>query len=169
MTTVPAPALLDGRRAPALVVGGSGWHVVAADVDPDWVTAHVADDPITGSDLVPAWHIPGVARMHAADLLWAVAAGVVGALIAVVFTYLTLGMRWLFRSVPAAARPIVSSRDRTRRAGPAVWHGRSDEACGVVPGVNGVATWVIRNSRATAISVSGRTKLSRKSSVVKSI
>jgi H+/Cl- antiporter ClcA len=62
---------------------------------------------ITGSDLVPAWHIPGVDRLHAVDLLWATAAGVVGALIAVVFTYLTLGMRWLFRSVPAAARPIV--------------------------------------------------------------
>jgi hypothetical protein len=29
VTTAPAPALLDGRRAPALVVGGIGWHVVA--------------------------------------------------------------------------------------------------------------------------------------------
>ncbi|MEU2348941.1 GNAT family N-acetyltransferase [Modestobacter sp. NPDC049651] len=47
MTTVPAPALLDGRRAPALVVGGSAWHVVAADVDPAWVAAAVAHDPVT--------------------------------------------------------------------------------------------------------------------------
>ena len=46
MTTAPAPALLDGRRAPALVVGGAGWHVVAADVDPAWVAAAVAHDPI---------------------------------------------------------------------------------------------------------------------------
>jgi len=31
---------------PALVVGGTAWHVVAADVDPAWVTAQVAHDPI---------------------------------------------------------------------------------------------------------------------------
>ncbi|WP_369138827.1 hypothetical protein [Modestobacter versicolor] len=43
---MPAPLLLDGQRAPALVVGGSAWHVVAADVDPAWVAAQVAHDPI---------------------------------------------------------------------------------------------------------------------------
>jgi H+/Cl- antiporter ClcA len=62
---------------------------------------------ITGSDLVPVWHIPGVARLHGTDLLWAAAAGVAGALIAVAFTYLTLGLRWLFRAIPVAARPVV--------------------------------------------------------------
>jgi GNAT superfamily N-acetyltransferase len=41
VTTVPAPS--GGR---ALVVGGTAWHVVAADVDPAWVAAQVADDPI---------------------------------------------------------------------------------------------------------------------------
>jgi GNAT superfamily N-acetyltransferase len=39
--TVPAP-----RGARGLVVGGTAWHVVAADVDPSWVAAEVADDPI---------------------------------------------------------------------------------------------------------------------------
>ncbi len=62
---------------------------------------------VTGSDLVPAWHIPGVDRLHGGDLLWAVAAGVGGAAIAVAFTYLTLGLRRLFRTVPAATRPIM--------------------------------------------------------------
>jgi GNAT superfamily N-acetyltransferase len=38
---VPAPS---GARA--LVVGGSAWHVVAADVDPEWVAAQVAHDPL---------------------------------------------------------------------------------------------------------------------------
>ncbi|MBB3674612.1 hypothetical protein [Modestobacter versicolor] len=38
---MPAPL-----GAPALVVGGSAWHVVAADVDPVWVAAQVASDPI---------------------------------------------------------------------------------------------------------------------------
>lgn len=41
MTTLPAPL---GARA--VVVGGTGWHVVAADVDPAWVAKAVADDPI---------------------------------------------------------------------------------------------------------------------------
>ena len=41
VTTVPAPL-----GAPALVVGGSAWHVVAADVDPAWVAAQVAHDPL---------------------------------------------------------------------------------------------------------------------------
>jgi len=41
VTTVPAPL-----GAPALVVGGTAWHVVAADVDPAWVTAQVAYDPV---------------------------------------------------------------------------------------------------------------------------
>jgi GNAT superfamily N-acetyltransferase len=47
VTTVPAPAVLDGRGARALVVGGTAWHVVAADVDPAWVAAQVVHDPIT--------------------------------------------------------------------------------------------------------------------------
>ncbi|SDE63064.1 Acetyltransferase (GNAT) family protein [Blastococcus fimeti] len=38
---LPAP---PGARA--VVVGGSAWHVVAADVDPDWVAAAVAHDPL---------------------------------------------------------------------------------------------------------------------------
>jgi GNAT superfamily N-acetyltransferase len=46
VTTVPAPLLLDERRAPALVVGGTAWHVGAAAVDPAWVAAQVAADPL---------------------------------------------------------------------------------------------------------------------------
>jgi GNAT superfamily N-acetyltransferase len=42
-TVVTVPATLG---APALVVGGSAWHVVAADVDPAWVAAQVAHDPL---------------------------------------------------------------------------------------------------------------------------
>ncbi len=38
---MPAP---PGARA--LVVGGTAWHVVAADVDPDWVAARTAHDPL---------------------------------------------------------------------------------------------------------------------------
>jgi GNAT superfamily N-acetyltransferase len=38
---LPAP---QGARA--VVVAGTAWHVVAADVDPEWVAKSVADDPI---------------------------------------------------------------------------------------------------------------------------
>jgi len=41
VTSLPAPS---GARA--VVVGGSAWHVVAADVDPEWVAKAVAHDPI---------------------------------------------------------------------------------------------------------------------------
>ncbi|WP_104524138.1 hypothetical protein [Blastococcus atacamensis] len=41
MTVLPAPL---GARA--VVVGGTAWHVVAADVDPEWVAHQVAPDPI---------------------------------------------------------------------------------------------------------------------------
>ena len=39
---LPAPS---GARA--VVVGGTAWHVVAADVDPEWVAKQVADDPLS--------------------------------------------------------------------------------------------------------------------------
>jgi GNAT superfamily N-acetyltransferase len=38
---LPAPS---GARA--VVVGGTAWHVVAADVDPTWVAAQVSHDPL---------------------------------------------------------------------------------------------------------------------------
>jgi GNAT superfamily N-acetyltransferase len=41
VTALPAPS---GARA--VVVGGTAWHVVAADVDPAWVADEVAHDPI---------------------------------------------------------------------------------------------------------------------------
>jgi H+/Cl- antiporter ClcA len=61
----------------------------------------------TGSDLVPAWDIPGVERLHPIDLAWAAGAGIAGAVIAVTFTYLTLALRRLFRVIPGATRPIA--------------------------------------------------------------
>jgi GNAT superfamily N-acetyltransferase len=41
VTVLPAP---PGARA--VVVGGTAWHVVAADVDPSWVAAQVVHDPL---------------------------------------------------------------------------------------------------------------------------
>ncbi len=62
---------------------------------------------------VPTWRIPGVETLHRVDLTRAVGAGVVGAAIAVGFTYLTLGLRRLFRVVPGRTRPIVGGHGLT--------------------------------------------------------
>ncbi len=71
------------------------------------LTGYVCYVALTGSGLVPVWRIPGVPALHRADLLWAVAAGVAGALIAVVFTYLTLGLRRVLQILPNSARPVI--------------------------------------------------------------
>ena len=62
---------------------------------------------LTGAGAKPVWTIPGVDSLRAVDLLWAAGAGVGGALVAILFTYLVLGMRRLFHLGPRAVRPIV--------------------------------------------------------------
>ena len=75
----------------------------------------------TGADLAPVWHLP-VTRVASAsgDLGWAVAAGVGGALVAVVFTYLTTALRrgaraTAGRSSPARRRAASSPRSGSCR------------------------------------------------------
>ena len=62
---------------------------------------------LTNTGMAPVWHIPGIDELHRTDLLWAVGAGVVGAGIAIVFTYLTMGLRRVLKVLPAGARPVV--------------------------------------------------------------
>jgi H+/Cl- antiporter ClcA len=62
---------------------------------------------LSDAGVKPIWHIPGVDQLHRADLLWAAGAGVVGAAIAVAFTYLTLAMRRAAVAVPARVRPVL--------------------------------------------------------------
>ncbi|MHB8669493.1 MAG: chloride channel protein [Acidimicrobiales bacterium] len=61
----------------------------------------------TGVGLRPVWRFPALGRLHATDLGWSLACGVVGALVAVVFTYLSAALRRLFRSVHPTARPLA--------------------------------------------------------------
>ena len=51
---------------------------------------------LTGAGVKPVWTIPAVGSLHAVDLLWAIGAGVGGALVAIVFTYLVIGLRRVF-------------------------------------------------------------------------
>ncbi|MGI9033837.1 MAG: chloride channel protein [Acidimicrobiales bacterium] len=62
---------------------------------------------VTHLGLSPVWHFPATQQISAADLLWAVAAGGVGAAVAVAFTYVSMSLRWLFRRVPPGLRPAV--------------------------------------------------------------
>jgi H+/Cl- antiporter ClcA len=46
-------------------------------------------------------------HLHPVDIAWGLACGVVGAIVSVVFTYLTVGARAAFRWLPPALRPVV--------------------------------------------------------------
>ncbi|HEX4821613.1 MAG TPA: chloride channel protein [Acidimicrobiales bacterium] len=61
----------------------------------------------TGAGLEPVWSFPSALPMHAGDLGWAVACGVVGAIVAVLFTYTALGLRAAVKAVPIGARPAL--------------------------------------------------------------
>jgi len=60
----------------------------------------------TGVGLEPVWTFPDVGELHGGDLGWAVACGVVGAVVAFAFTYLNQGLRAAIKRVPPAARPV---------------------------------------------------------------
>ena len=61
----------------------------------------------TGAGLEPVWEFPSALPLHAGDLAWAAACGMVGAAVAVVFTYTAVALRALARLVPVGARPAI--------------------------------------------------------------
>jgi len=62
---------------------------------------------LTGVGVEPVWKFPALGHLHPADIAWGLACGVVGALVSVVFTYLTLWAQAAFRWLPPPLRPIV--------------------------------------------------------------
>src|SRR5262249_17915915 len=62
---------------------------------------------ITGLGLEPVWALPPVGSLRAIDLAWAVACGVVGAVVAVAFTYCCRFLRGVIGKAPVSARPII--------------------------------------------------------------
>ncbi|HEY2331296.1 MAG TPA: chloride channel protein, partial [Acidimicrobiales bacterium] len=62
---------------------------------------------ITGIGLQPIWQLPGSTALHGVDLVWAGVCGVVGALVATAFTYLTQVLRAGFRRLPSLSRPVL--------------------------------------------------------------
>ena len=61
----------------------------------------------TGLGLAPIWQFPASAHLQQLDILWAVPAGAVGAVVAVAFTYFNLALRRLFHQLPMTARPVL--------------------------------------------------------------
>ncbi|MGH2717357.1 MAG: chloride channel protein, partial [Actinomycetota bacterium] len=62
---------------------------------------------VTRLGLSPIWHFPSVRTLKPIDMVVGLAAGIVGALIAYAFTYLSVIFRRGFRLLPVAARPIA--------------------------------------------------------------
>lgn len=61
----------------------------------------------TGLGLAPIWEFPATPALKQIDILWAVPAGMAGALVAVLFTYSNVILRRMFHMVPAIVRPIL--------------------------------------------------------------
>ncbi|MCE9589372.1 MAG: chloride channel protein [Planctomycetes bacterium] len=61
----------------------------------------------TGLGLTPVWQFPSAAALRPVDMAWALAAGVVGAAVAVAFTYTVAGLRKIFALMPAVMQPMV--------------------------------------------------------------
>jgi len=61
----------------------------------------------TGLGLAPVWRFPVADALRSVDIAWSLAAGVVGAIVAVIFTYLTIATRRVFERVPMIARSIA--------------------------------------------------------------
>ncbi len=62
---------------------------------------------LTGVGLDPVWDFPAGGALRSVDLLWAAGCGVVGAVVAVAFTYLCTGLRRLVGLLPWGVRPAV--------------------------------------------------------------
>jgi H+/Cl- antiporter ClcA len=62
---------------------------------------------ITGVGLEPVWELPTLHQLRGGDLAWALACGVVGAGVAIAFTYLNQLLRAIGRRVPPSARPVI--------------------------------------------------------------
>ena len=62
---------------------------------------------VSGVGIEPVWALKDVGAVHHGDLLWAVACGAVGALVATAFTYLNQFLRAALRRIPALAHPAL--------------------------------------------------------------
>jgi H+/Cl- antiporter ClcA len=71
------------------------------------LTGYVVNVAVSRAGLAPVWRFPSVGTLHQIDLVWGVACGVAGAVLAVAFTYLTRALQWGFRHLRPGVRPLI--------------------------------------------------------------
>ena len=62
---------------------------------------------LTGVGVEPVWRFPRLGHLEPVDIAWGLGCGVAGAIVAVLFTYMTRGARAVFRWIPQSLRPVV--------------------------------------------------------------
>lgn len=86
---------------------GLGYHEAAVPACIGAVIGYACSTATGRLGLAPIWDLPVVDRVGWIDLPWSVVAGVLGALIALVFTHLTRALSAVADELPAAARPAL--------------------------------------------------------------
>jgi H+/Cl- antiporter ClcA len=64
---------------------------------------------VTAAGVQPTWTFPAVGHLRGVDLLWGVACGAAGAIVAIAFTYLTRLLQWAQRRLAPGIRPLVGA------------------------------------------------------------
>ncbi len=71
------------------------------------LSGYVVNVVVSHLGVTPVWRFPPVGTVHQVDLVWGALCGLVGAVVAVAFTYLTRGLQWVFRHVQPGIRPLI--------------------------------------------------------------
>jgi H+/Cl- antiporter ClcA len=71
------------------------------------LSGYVVNAIVSHAGITSVWHFPEIGTLHQVDLIWGLACGVAGAVVAVAFTYLTRSLQWGFRHLHPTARPIL--------------------------------------------------------------
>jgi H+/Cl- antiporter ClcA len=71
------------------------------------LTGYVVNVLVSHLGLTSVWRFPPIGVLHQVDLLWGLAAGVAGAVVAIAFTYLARCLQWAFRPLAPGLRPVV--------------------------------------------------------------
>jgi len=62
---------------------------------------------VSHAGLTSVWRFPPIGALHGVDLVWGALCGLVGAIVAIGFTYLTLALQWAFRHLKPGLRPLI--------------------------------------------------------------
>jgi H+/Cl- antiporter ClcA len=71
------------------------------------LSGYVVNVVISHLGVTPVWRFPPLGTVHQSDLVWGAGCGLVGAAVAVAFTYLSRGLQWGFRQVGPGLRPLL--------------------------------------------------------------